>query len=63
MSGIQELIAIAKEMGLEGEAIQKFVEKQQEVERQARAERREEQERIYSEERKEDGIGGEEDSI
>ena len=27
MSGIQELITITKEMGLEGEAIQKFVEK------------------------------------
>ena len=33
MSRIQELITIAKGMGLEGEAIEKFVEKQQEMER------------------------------
>ena len=35
-TGIQELIAIAKEIGLEGVAVQKFVGKYQEVERQAR---------------------------
>ena len=46
MSGIQELISNAKEMGLGGEAIEKFVKKQQEVERQARAEIRDKEKKI-----------------